>query len=309
MQNITPESVKELISNIISKLIPIYSNIDQAQNIAWQILQFVTKYTKAQLLVNSQINISELQLQKIEEILKLHVKKHKPIQYIFEHTTFLDLDIKLNPGILIPRPETENWCNELINDLRQVKLNDKAEASLTILDLCTGTGCIGLSLAKAFPKSTVYAVDISADACKLAKINAEQNNIKNVVIIKSDLYKKIPKAKFDLIVSNPPYISYKKWKHLDPMVKKWENPNALTTKNSGTFLIKKIIKQASQWLKSNSLLKHSDIPQIIIETDNDQAKKVGKLLKHYGFDNIIVKKDMANMDRVIQASLKGSKSK
>lgn len=308
MQNKIPEPVKEIISYITSKLIPIYPNINQAQNIAWLILQFVTNYTKAQLIVNSQINISQSQLDKIEDLLKSHVKKNKPIQYILGHTPFLDLDIKLKQGILIPRPETENWCNDLIEDLKQAKLNQKAEIYLTILDLCTGTGCIGLSLAKAFPKSTVYAIDISDDACKLAKINAEKNNIKNIVIIKSDLYRKIPKEiKFDLIVSNPPYISYKKWKHLDPMVKKWENPIALTSKNSGTYLIKKIIKHARQWLKVDSESQGLGIPQIAIEIDIDQAKKVRKLFKHYGFDDVIIKKDMANLDRVIQATLKEKK--
>lgn len=304
MQNNTPESVKELISHITSKLLAIYTS-DQAQNIAWLIMQFVTNYTKAQLIVNSQINISQSQIKEIEQILHLHIEKHKPIQYILKHVPFLDLDIKLTQGILIPRPETEYWCNDLIENLKSVNLDLKQESSLTILDLCTGTGCIGLSLAKAFTNSTVYAIDISNDACELSKINAQANNIKNIIILKSDLYKKLPKEiKFDLIVSNPPYISYKKWKNLDPMVKKWENPIALTAKRSGTYLIKKIIKQAPQWLKSDSELKGLNIPQIMIEIDDDQAKKVRKLLKHYGFDNIIVKKDLANMDRVIQASLK-----
>lgn len=298
-------NVKEIIDNISSKLMPLYQNADQATNISWLILQFVTDYTKAQLVVNSQINISQLQLKKIEEIIYLHVEKHKPIQYIFKHVPFLNLDINLKPGILIPRPETEHWTNDLIEVLESTKLNQKQEHLLTILDLCTGTGCIGLSLAKAFPLSTVYALDISNDAYNLTKINAQQNEIKNIIVLKSDLYKKLPKdIKFDLIVSNPPYISYKRWKKLDPMVKKWENPNALTAKKGGTYLIKKIIKEAPKWLKYNTQLKNAGIPQVIIEMDDNQAKKISKLLKHYGFDNIIVKKDIANLDRVIEASLK-----
>jgi len=304
MQTTKQESVKELILNITSKLIPIYHNTDHAKTIAWSILQFVTSYTKAQLVVNSQINMSESQQKKIEEIIYIHVEKHKPIQYIFKHVPFLDLAITLKPGTLIPRLETEQWCHDLIEALKKANLNQKQESSLTILDLCTGTGCIGLSLAKNFPRSTVYALDISNDAYNLTKANAHSNDVKNIIILKSDLYKKLPNTiRFDLIVSNPPYISFKKWKNLDPMVKNWENANALTSKKSGTYLIKKIIKEAPQWLTYNPELKKANIPQLIIEMDDNQGKKISKLLQHYGFGSIIVKKDMAERDRVIEASL------
>jgi len=303
MQTKIQEPIKELISNITSKLISLYPDVAHAQNRAWLILQFVTNYTKAQLLANSQINITELHLKNIEQIIHLHVNHHKPIQYILKNVPFLNLDIILKPGTLIPRPETENWCNNLIEAITDAHLGQPP--SLTILDLCTGTGCIGLALAKTFPQSTVYALDISNDAYHLTKANALHNDIQNIIVLKSDLYKKLPQdIKFDLIVSNPPYISYKRWKTLDPMVKKWENANALTAKRSGTFLIKKIIKEAPRWLKSNPLLKQACLPQLILEMDDNQAKKISKLLKHYGFSSIMVKKDMADMDRVIEASLK-----
>jgi len=305
MQTNTSQSAKDLILLITSQLISRYQDISYAKNTAWLILQFATGYTKAQLLVNSQINISQSQLKKIDDILQIHIKKHKPIQYIFQQIPFLDLAITLKTGTLIPRQETEYWCNDLIENLKKANLTKEQQKSLTILDLCTGTGCIGLSLAKAFPLSTIYALDISNDAYKLSKKNAELNAITNVIFLKSDLYNKIPKKiKFDLVVSNPPYISYKRWRKLDPMVKNWESPTALKAKNSGTYLIKKIIKQAPQWLKENAQLKKAGIPQLIIEMDDNQGKKVSKLLKHYGFNNIIVEKDLAGMDRVIHASVK-----
>jgi len=305
MQTNKPQSVNDLIYHMALKLISIYPDIDHAKNIAWAILQFVTSYTKAQLLVNSTMNISQIQLKKITQIIKAHTQEHKPIQYIFKQIPFLDLVIQLKKGILIPRPETEYWCNELIESLKKSQLNQNHQPMLTILDLCTGTGCIGLSLAKALPSSIIYALDISADACNIARINAQLNNINNTIIIKSDLYQKMPKnIKFDLIVSNPPYISYKRWKKLDPMVKNWEHKNALTAKKGGTYLIKKIIKQALQWLTYNAQLQKAGIPQLIIEMDDNQAKKISKLLKHYGFSNILVKKDLAGKDRVIEASLK-----
>lgn len=298
------EPIRMLIDTLSSKLISLYHDVDHARNIAWTILHFVTGYTKSQLIVNSQMNISINQVNKIEHIINMHVVNHKPLQYIFKEVTFLNLTLELHEGILIPRAETEYWCNELIEQLTKVRLSTQEQASLNFLDICTGTGCIGLSLAQAFPLSTVYMIDIDSDACKLAKINAEKNNIKNTIIIKSDLYQRLPThIRFDLIVSNPPYISYKRWKNLEPMVKTWEHEHALTAKNSGTYLIKKIIKQASLWLRKNGDFNKAKIPQIVIEMDDNQAKKLSRLLKHYRFGNILVNKDLAGRDRTIEATL------
>lgn len=300
----THSSIKELVSHITSPLLAIYDDKEQAQMIAWHILEFVTGYTKTQLLTNSQINSQQF-IKRVKEILALHIIHKKPIQYIFESVPFLALNIKVKPGILIPRSETEYWCAQLIEDIQKRADHSFYRQPITVLDMCTGTGCIGLSLAQAFPNMHVYALDISPHACALTRMNQQQNSLANVTIIKSNVYAKLPRGlAFDLIVSNPPYISCRRWKRLDPMVKKWESATALTAKRAGTYLIKKIIRDAPQWLKRSSPLSSMDIPQLILEMDDDQSKKISKLLKRYGFGRIIVQKDLAGMDRVISASLK-----
>ncbi len=290
---------KELISNINSQLKAIYHNEEQAKMLSWAILEFITHQNKSQLILNKKISLSDEQAKELEKVLYMHTIKLKPLQYIFKKVPFLAIDVLLKEPILIPRSETEQWCHEIIQRIKDIK-------NLTILDLCTGTGCIGLAIAKEKPDSIVYAIDLLPEACKLAEQNAKHNNIENIKIIRSNLYQNLPKdLKFDLIVSNPPYISYKQWKHLDPMVKKWESRTALIAKDSGTYLIKKIIKQAVHWLKPNNQFIKTDIPQLIIEIDQNQSSKVTKLLRHYGFTKITTKKDLFEVDRVIEASFDG----
>ena len=139
---------------------------------------------------------------------------------------------------------------------------------ITILDVCTGSGCIAIALAKAFPQATVYATDIADQAIACSQENIVHNKTSNVKLIKSDLFKSIPpQLKFDLIVGNPPYIAADEWTTLEPSVTLWEDKRALVAPDGGLGIIAQIINQAPSLLKPNSDLEEHNIPQLVLEID------------------------------------------
>lgn len=289
---------RKLIQEIVARLAQVYE-VQQREIIAWWIVEFITKKEKAQLLQEREISLTKSQEELLDRILVEHIEKHKPLQYIFGSVPFLDLTILVKPPVLIPRPETEYWCSLLIKKLALLK-NKK----LTILDLCTGTGCIGLALAHRFSEATVYAIDINPIACKLAQENKELNNISNLIILESNLYNKLPDGiKFDLIVANPPYIDPNEWETLDLIVKKWEDPLALKSENAGYGLIEEIITYAPNWLACNSEMVQELIPQVCIEIGVGQCNLVKKIFENNEFNNCAVITDLGGIERVVTAGL------
>jgi len=192
-----------------------------------------------ELLVCSVLNIERIELYlqfdrplKQDELADLKQKVLKratgyPLQYIISHTNFFGCKIKLNEFGLIPRPETEILVNTIL------KCTSK-EDKLRILDIGTGSGCIAIALAKHLSNSKIIAIDISKEAISLAKENSILNNIANVKFFQYDIFKGIEaKEKFDIIVSNPPYISKSEYMLLDDTVKKYEPKIALTDESDG----------------------------------------------------------------------------
>lgn len=292
--------VKDILTHITQKILPIYNSKNQALINAWWILEFVSKKKQIELITKDEISLTEQEKETLDNILLEHTLKKVPLQYIFGSIKFIDLTIKVRFPILIPRPETEYWCSELITKLKKIE-----NQQFKILDLCTGTGCIGLSFAKSFKESHVYATDISNQACQLAQENAKLNEIQNVTIIQSDLFNDLPKnLKFDLILSNPPYISYKQWQKLDPMVKKWEAYQALVAKEHGLGLIKKIINEAHKWINYRPDFDVKSVAQLAIEIDYRQSKIVQNLLEeNNNYKKIKIYKDLSNLDRIVTAGV------
>ena len=173
-----------------------------------------------------------------------------------------------------------------------------------ILDLCTGSGCIALSLAKEIPSAKLYASDISDTALTLAHRNAKHNNIDTITFLSSDLLQDIPEQmKFDMIISNPPYISSEEWQQVDASVKAWEDPLALIAPDEGLGIVKQVIKEAKQFLRPHSLLQHYHIPQLVIEIGYQQGEQVKTAFEKEGFCNVIVQKDMHRNDRIVLGCL------
>lgn len=241
---------------------------------AWWMLEHITKKTRAALLHARSSSLSKQELCTIDDWIKKLSCQSMPLSYLIGSVPFLDLTINVVPPILIPRPETEEWVADLVEKMHAFKQN-----ITSILEIGTGSGCIGLTLAKAFPAATVTAIDINPQALKLAQENATLNKINNVHFIQSDLFNNLNNLKFDLIVSNPPYIDPIHKKTIMPQVLEWEDEKALFANQEGLDLIYKIILSSKKHLHYQP-----DLPyQIILEHDHDQQEKIKFFAQKNGF--------------------------
>ena len=212
-----------------------------------------------------------------------------PIQHITNRQEFMKMTFYVDENVLIPRQDTEILVEEVIKIAK--KINAKK-----ILDLCTGSGAIAISLAKYIDKSNITAVDISSKALNVAKLNAKNNEVEDrITFVESDLFENLKKEKYDIIVSNPPYIKKEVLKKLDKEVQK--EPNlALDGGYDGLDFYRKIIKNADEYLKFNGYL--------CFEIGYDQKEDVENLLKEQEkYANITCKKDLCDNDRVVTAKL------
>lgn len=213
--------------------------------------------------------------------------KGTPVQYITNFQEFMNMSFYVNKNVLIPRQDTEVLVEEVISLA-------KKRADIKILDLCTGSGIIGISLSKNLKNAKVYASDISEGALKVAKQNNERNNT-NVNYIHSDLFENIPKIKFDYIVSNPPYIKTDVIDTLSDEVRK-EPILALDGGYDGLKFYTKIAKEAIEYLKYGGYL--------CLEIGYDQKDEVIEILKNTGvYTKIYCKKDLCDNDRIIIAKV------
>ena len=210
----------------------------------------------------------------------------EPIQYITNSQEFMNLKFYVDNRVLIPQPDTEILVENVISIVENTQKNCQKE--IEILDLCTGSGIIGICLKKNLQNVKVYVSDISEDALDVAKKNSIQNNVE-ISFIKSDLFDEI-NEKFDIIVSNPPYIESNAIEGLSNEVKN-EPKIALDGGKDGLDFYRKIIKEAPNFLNKIGVL--------ALEIGYNQKDAVEKMLKTYKYKNIQIKKDLSNIDRVI----------
>lgn len=250
----------------------------------------VLKVNRNTLTFNMAREISEENKAKIRKNIVARGKGREPLQYILGEWEFYGYPFKTDKRALIPRADTEIL-------VEQVKLLMQNRENLDILDIGTGSGAISIVLAKELKESKVLGLDISQDAIDLAKENKELNKVKNVTFVLSNLFESVDKEqKFDIIVSNPPYISKEEYETLMPEVKKYEPKNALTDLDDGLYFYENISKVAGEYLK--------DSGYIAYEIGYNQAKKVSQILEKNKFNIISLIKDYGGNDRVIIASKK-----
>lgn len=219
---------------------------------------------------------------KLEDGIK-RLNNGEPVQYIVGNVDFYGYKINVNKNVLIPRFETEELIFKTINLIKK-NLNK----NIKVLDIGTGSGCISIALKKEIPGLDITAVDISEDALVVAKNNALENNCE-INFIKSDLFNNID-DKYDLIISNPPYISYDE--QIMDIVKKNEPHLALYAKNNGLYFYEEIIKNSSNYLNDKNI--------IAFEIGYLQANEIKKMAhKYYPNSNIIIEKDMQEKDRFV----------
>lgn len=220
-------------------------------------------------------------------------KKREPLQYILSVVDFSGLKIHVGPGVLIPRPETELLVEEAIKTMR-VLIKDTS-SPFNILDVCTGSGCIALALAQENPNARVHGTDVSEGAITYARKNSEINKINNVTFLIGSLFQPVEGMKFDLIVSNPPYIRTDDIKRLQPEIKNWEPVEALNGGADGLAYSRRILDEGISFLKQRGC--------IILELGDQQAEPIMKMSCMKMFSEKEVKKDLSGIKRIFKACL------
>ena len=296
----TKYDVMHYINDIRHKIAPAYDGDETlSQQYAWWILQAICGMTKTELIMHDTVMLSHEQQEQLDQWIYQIVQEHMPLQYLIGSVPFADCDILVQTPTLIPRPETEEWCLHIIEHLQL--LNNK---KIKILDLATGSGCIAIALAYHLPLAEIIATDISDSALALTQKNIEHNKIINITCIKSDLFTSIPRGMlFDMIVSNPPYISQDEFAHVEKSVTDWEDHNALVAADDGLAIIKQIIVQAPQFIQTNNEFKIKNIPQVVIEIGYAQGAVVRDLMKSAGYNDVLVHKDLEGKDRIVVGSI------
>lgn len=206
---------------------------------------------------------------------------HEPLQHIIGEQEFMGLTFEVNKHVLIPRQDTETLVEEVMRYLHD---------GMKLLDMCTGSGCILLSLMKYSNRCTGTGADISAEALAVAGRNAIRLETGNVRFIQSDLFENIS-GRFDIIVSNPPYIRTKVIPELMEEVRDYEPVEALDGREDGLFFYDEIIAKAPEYLTGGGYL--------FFETGWDQAKAVAEKMENAGFKGVSVVRDLAGHDRVV----------
>lgn len=258
---------------------------------AWYLLEYVTGISKAMYYADPDREILAEDAKQYETYIDER-SKHIPLQHITGEQEFMGYPFYVNEHVLIPRQDTEILVEEAMKMIRP---------GMKILDMCTGSGCILLSILK-MGRERYYisdlkgtGVDISKEALLVAERNREHLNV-DAALIQSNLFENISENdRYDMIVSNPPYIQTSVIEELEEEVRLHDPYIALDGKEDGLFFYRKIIENAEKYLKPQGCL--------LFEIGYDQAEPVGKLMEKAGFGQIIVKKDLAGLDRVVSGRL------
>lgn len=257
------------------------ARIVDAKNDAWLLMEMVCKIDKTFYYVHMDEEIPADEMKEYESVLKKRAER-VPLQYITGEQEFMGLTFYVNSNVLIPRQDTETLVEEALN---------LAKPGMRILDMCTGSGCIIISILKNRSDIKGVGCDISKQALIVAKENAKLNNV-SVAFEYSDLFENI-EGKFDMIVSNPPYIRSAEIPSLMPEVAQFEPLKALDGSEDGLEFYRRIIKESKNYLNADGY--------IIFEIGNDQGEEVSDMLTYAGYNNVRVIKDLAHNDRVVCA--------
>ncbi len=259
------------------------TGIEEYETDAWLLLEGACKCTRNDYYLRGEKPLTKEQEALWKDYLEKRIKRI-PVQHILGIQDFMGLTFQVTPDVLCPRQDTEVLVEEA---LKYLKPGNR------ILDLCTGSGCILISLLKYAKDCTGTGADLSEKALKVAEENAENLNIE-CTLIHSDLFEKI-EGRFDMIVSNPPYIATKEIEALMPEVRDMEPRMALDGKEDGLFFYREIVREAHRYLNPEGWL--------LFEIGYDQGQAVSEMMKSAGFAGIKVIKDLAGLDRVVKGKL------
>ena len=247
---------------------------------AWYLLQMVCKIERSYYYVHGEEDITQ-DAQKEYEIAVQKRAEHIPLQYIIGEQEFMGLRFKVNSNVLIPRQDTETLVEQVLKIVKP---------GMKVLDLCTGSGCVLISVLKNAPELTGMGSDISKTALLVAKENAKLHEV-DAEWVRSDLFDNITET-FDVIMANPPYIPTGEILSLMPEVRDFEPENALDGGADGLDFYRKIAGQVKDYLNPGGY--------VYMEIGYDQGEAVSELMRNAGFTEVEVIKDLARNDRVVK---------
>ena len=281
--------VRDIRNYYCEQLCSIYDK-NESNTLILILFEYYFNINRIKMSLEPELRLSE------SEMLKLHfavkdLLKNKPIQYIIGETEFCDLKFIVNENVLIPRPETSELVRLIANSHQPSTISN-------ILDIGTGSGCIAISLAKMIPQSNVYALDISEKALDVAKENAINNNV-NITFIHDDILTKtqtLTQTKFDIIVSNPPYVRELEKVDMHNNILQWEPHNALFVSDEDPLIFyRSILEFSKKHLKENG--------EIWFEINEYLGKEMKALCEEVGLSNIEIYKDFRDKERFLRTHL------
>jgi release factor glutamine methyltransferase len=251
------------------------------------------KIDRTRVIIESLRELEPTELAMLRDLVKRR-RTHEPIAYLRGFREFYGRPFRVDPRVLIPRPDTEPLVDTALSRSEHVSL------SMRLLDLCTGSGCVAITMARQRPTSQVIATDLSADALEVARENAYRLGAYNVGFVLSDLFTNIPQGtrRFDVITANPPYIPSGDIAGLMSDVRDFEPRLALDGGDDGLVIIKKIVTEAPVHLEKGGVL--------AIEIEYRQAARVVELFEANSFHDVRVDRDYGKNDRVVSGILSSS---
>jgi release factor glutamine methyltransferase len=294
------------------------SSVPEPRISAETLLSYTLNRSHSSLYIDSDLMLEKKEREQFEALLKKRASRY-PLQYLIKQIPFRNVMLQIGEGCLIPRPETEILVEVMLQTLDVDGDGTGTVATpLHILDIGTGSGNIAVSLACERPNWNVTATDISDEALKYAKINARINSVANRIrFIQTDLWEDIKNEKFDIIVSNPPYLTSEELKTLQPEVS-FEPRLALDGGRDGLAFFKRIIQNAHAILSARGRIRQSFAPEdasvlrrsggkpsgfVFFEVGLGEAEHVCELFEINGFQSIKLFKDDSQIDRIVSAQL------
>ncbi len=282
---IASNKLKDIIDFAYQELDLLYEK-SEIRSMIYSLIEHFTEFDLTKILTyKDELKVSESELLKINFAIK-DLKKEKPLQQIIGYTDFLDVRIDVNEHVLIPRVETEEIVQRVINE-------NKGRKNLKIADICCGSGCIAIALKKAFPDANIYAYDISEEALKKSKENAEKNKEKINFFKENILESKEKNQEFDIIVSNPPYVRESEKAFMRNNVLLYEPALALFVSDKEPLIFyEHLLKFSNQNLAKNG--------KIYMEINENLAKETELLFKNFNYQTSVFK-DLRGKDRLLLA--------
>ena len=294
-------NIKSQISNIQRQLETVYDP-DEAQSLAWWILEELTGQTRSQLICGCKGTTFLPHMQEIDAIIE-RLLHFEPIQYIFGHTLWCGLDLKVTPATLIPRPETA----ELVE--RVLDVSKSRHAEISVLDIGTGSGCIALALKKAHPGWQVTGIDISPEAIEVARENAKRNGLEvefevadifNLQSSISNLQSSISNLQYDVVVSNPPYICECEKSSMKSNVLDYEPASALFVPDTDPL---RFYRHIAELFARTPYTVHHTPKYLFFEINEAFGEQMKALLEEQGYTDIHITKDIYGKARIIEGRM------